>query len=396
MTGLIVFVVTIALIASKQVHWLPIGRPAIALCGATAMVATGVLTPAQALEAIDLNTLALLLGMMLLTAQLADEGTLPWLEASLVARARTPWRYLLLLAWLSAAASAWLVNDTVALFLGASVVRTCAKHRLPFLPFLLALATSANLGSAATLVGNPQNMLIASMSGLSFGAWLARVGPAALVAMCLQTALLWLYFARDLPKALPPTEPAPPPRFGLATVATIGAGVAFLAGGHLGFSALSAAAAVIVGRRRDARAALAQVDFGLLVFFAGLFIVVHGVEHAGWAGWIRQIGLDAHPTLGGLARYGLGIVAGSNLVSNVPLVMLVGPQLGRDPLAWSLLGYVSTVAGNLTLVGSVANLIVAEAAKDHHAIGFWEYARFGIASTAVSLAVGVPLIYWLA
>jgi Na+/H+ antiporter NhaD/arsenite permease-like protein len=388
--ALLIFGATFVLIAGREIPFLPIGRPGATLCGAAAMVAFGVMTPAQALGAVDLDTIALLFGMMLLTAFLSEEGTLPWLEGALLARAGTPWRYLVLLSWLAALSSAWLVNDTVAVFLGASVVRACVRTRMPLLPYLLALATSANLGSAATLVGNPQNMLIASMSHLGFADYLMRVGPAVLVAMVLQTGLLWLYFGRSLPDVLPPS-PVPPPRVGIATIATLGAAVAFLAGAHLGFAALTAAAVVTLGRRRDLRPALAQVDFGLLVFFAGLFVVVHGLDHAGWTTWAQVPSPSAAAPLS-VVRFAITVVLGSNVVSNVPLVMLLGPHLGSERLPWLLLGFVSTVAGNLTLVGSVANLIVAEAAKDHHEIGFWEYARFGVVSTAVSLLAGIPLI----
>lgn len=391
MIALAIFAATFVLIAGREIPFLPIGRPGATLCGAAAMVAFGVLSPSQALAAIDLETIALLLGMMLLTAYLSEEGALPWLEEAMLSRAGTPWRYLVLLSWLAALSSAWLVNDTVAVFLGVTVTRACVRAKLPLLPYLLALATSANLGSAATLVGNPQNMLIATMSHLSFVEYLARVGPAVLVAMVAHTTLLWLFFGRSLPASLPSVE-VPPPRLGVATVATVGAAIAFLAGGHLGFSALAAAAFVTLVRRRDVRPALAQVDFGLLVFFAGLFIVVHGLDHAGWASFVTRVPAPTAGSWTSIAGFSGAVVAGSNVVSNVPLVMLLGPHLGQERLPWLLLGFVSTVAGNLTLVGSVANLIVAEAAKEHHEIGFWEYARFGVPCTLLSLAIGVPLV----
>lgn len=402
---LAIFLLSYVLIASRRVPWLPIGRTAGALLGAVLMVLCGVLTPAQAASAVDHDTLVLLLGMMLLTAYLDRAGLLDEVGERGLGDARSPGALLVRLSLLSGALSALLVNDTVCLFLTPVVVRTCRRHALPMTPFLMALATSANLGSSATLVGNPQNMLIGSMSGLSFLGFLGAVGPAAAVAVVVNTALLWLFYRRALAGVTlgaSMTERRPPSP-DATRVALVSAGVvlAFLGGAPLGYAALGGAVALMVLDRREPRDAFAAVDWSLLVFFAGLFVVVAGLGQTGlvelaWARVAPSLHLDSAT---GAAAFAAVMTAGSNVVSNVPLVLLAGPHvgsLGGGALGWALLGYVTTVAGNLTLVGSVANLIVAEGAREHHDLGFVEYLRFGVPSTLVSLAVGLPILLWTA
>lgn len=387
-----------ALIAGRQLQWLPIGRPAGAMLGAVLTVAFGVLSPDQALHAADPRTLALLLGMMLLGGYLDHDGVMPWLEGRLLARARSPWAALVGLTLSSALLSALVMNDTVCVLLTPLVVRFCLARGLPLPPFLLALATAANLGSAATLVGNPQNVLVGAMSGVSYARYLSLAGPAVVLALLAHLGLLALLFRRRLPTTLAATSAPAPARPRAITLAVlVGVCVAFLLGADLAWTGLSAAALLVISHREDPAHIFAKVDWTLLVFFAALFVVMGGVEGQGLLAGPLQA-LVAHVSLTdlpGAAAFTLLVVAGSNLLSNVPFVLLFGRELGgagTGDLGWVLLGFVSTVAGNLTLVGSMANLIVAEAARPHHDLGFWEYARLGIASTILTLAVGVPVI----
>lgn len=395
------FVLSWALIASRRLSWLPIGRPAGALLGAVGMVAVGALSPEQALAAVDLSTLSLLLGMMLVTAWLERAGWFAWSAHRALSVARTPLRLLFAVAWASALLSAVLVNDTVCLFLTPLVLVVVRRGGLPPGPYLLALATSANLGSAATLVGNPQNMLIGAMSGVGFAPFLGAVGPAALAGLLVHTALLWAMYGRGLAAAGPLPDPGPAPPLArdarLVAAVTVAVGLGLLAGLHLGFTALAGAVALMVLDRREPVEALARVDWSLLLFFAGLFVVVEGLAATGlpdraWDAAAPSIALDG---AGGLAALTAALVVGSNVVSNVPLVLLVGPRLaamGDPDLAWPLLGLVTTVAGNLTLIGSVANVIVAEQAKEHYELGFFEYLALGVPSTVLVLAVAVPIL----
>ncbi len=403
--AVLIFLLSYALIASRKLRLLPIGRPAGALLGATLMVVCGVLTPAESYRAIDGDTILLLFATMVIAVYLERSGAFAALTWLLRRAGRTPVGLLFLVVAVSGALSAFLVNDTVCVMLTPLVVATCLHFELPLGPYLLALATSANIGSAATLVGNPQNMIIGSMSGVGFTPFLLKAGPAALAGLALNAGLLWLYFRRRLPAAFPAAHGGPParaPRLGSPLPAAVAGGVAlgFLLGLHLGYTALAGAMLLMLAERREPREVFQRVEWQLLVFFVGLFVVVAGLARTGlvdeawrWAAPHFQL----HEA-GGLLGFTAFLTAGSNLVSNVPMVLLTGPALpglGDPARGWVLLAFVTTVAGNLTLLGSVANIIVAEQAKAHYALGFWEYLKFGLVSTVVVLAAGVPIIVWL-
>lgn len=397
-----VFLLTYALIASRRLAILPIGRPAGALLGAVLMVALGVLTPARALASVDGATIALLFAMMLLSAYLERSGLFARLSALAIAIARGPRGLLLAVAIAPGVLSAFLLNDAVCLFLAAPVVSLCRVRRLPFGPYLLALATSANLGSAATLVGNPQNMIVGSLSGYRFVPFLTAVGPAAAAGLAINAALLFLIYGARLPaRFAEPDEPveakveAHHPRLTIAVTLAIVLGLLFDL--DLAFTVLAGVMVLVIADREEPVEALRRVDLALLIFFASLFVVVAGLESTGfvsdaWSLLRPHVSLD---TASGLAVLTALLTAGSNLVSNVPMVLLTGPhlaELGSPERAWALVAFVTTVAGNLTLVGSVANLIVVERAREHYDLGFFEYLRFGVVSTLLALAAGVPLV----
>lgn len=397
--ALAVFGLTWLLIAFRRLRWLPIGRPAGALLGAVGMIGVGALSFDEAWRAVDGGTLALLLGMMLVTHYLERAGLFAWSAHHLLGVAQTPLRLLYAISLSSAVLSAVLVNDTVCLFLTPLVLGLVTRAGLPPGPFLVALATSANLGSALTLVGNPQNMLVGSMSGMPFATFTARALPAVVAGLAVHAAVLWLAYRRALgDDPLPARGPAPALGRDAPRAAAVFAGVvlAFALGAHLGVAALAGAVALMVLDRREPTEALAAVDGSLLLFFAGLFVVVHGLSATGlperaWSAAAPSLSLSG----GGLAALTVGLTVGSNVVSNVPLVLLVGERLatlGDPELSWVLLGFVTTVAGNLTLVGSVANVIVAEQAKGVHELGFFEYLSVGLPSTLAVLAVGVPIL----
>lgn len=398
------FVGTYLLVATRRWALLPIGRPGGALLGAVLMVALGVHTPQSAWASLNGDTLLLLFGMMMLGGWLVEDGTLARLE-SLVLRAAggSPRRLLVLVALSSGALSALLVNDTVAVFLVPLVIRICTRARLPLLPYLLALATSANLGSALTLVGNPQNMLIGALSGIPFHEFTLRVAPAVFAAFVAHLGVLALLYRKVLPDRLPEEAApvmAPTPRSWLGPLVVGGVLVGLVSGWHMGFTALGGVMVLILARRTPPEPVFQRVDWPLLVFFSALFVVVAGLTGTGLVdeavGAVRPY-LSLQSFRGQLGFVST-VVLGSNVVSNVPMVMLLSPaipSLGDPTLGWVELAFVSTVAGNLTLMGSVANLIVAEAARPHHEIGFFEYLRVGALSTGVSLAVGVPVLLWL-
>lgn len=401
-TVYIIFVLTYALIASRRLFLLPIGRPAGALLGAVLMVAVGALTPEESYRAVDHDTIVLLFGMMLLTAYLEKADFFRWVTTRILKVVRTPWALLWSLAFLAGILSAFLVNDAVCLFLTPIVISVCVSAGLPFGPYLIGLATSANVGSAATLVGNPQNMIIGSLSGLPFLEFMLYAGPAACTGLVINIVLLWIYYGRKLPATFSmPREDfvthLDTRRLALVLL-LIGCVVAgFFAGLHLGYTTLAGALVLIVADRKEPRDVFAQVDWSLLVFFCCLFIVVEGLAKTGVVeGMWRAVAphLSFHRSWGLASFTGL-MTVGSNLVSNVPMVLLTGPHLGElgpERVGWVLLAFTTTVAGNFTLIGSVANIIVAEGAKDRYSLGFFEYLRFGLVSTFFVLVAGVTVI----
>lgn len=395
-----VFLLTYALIASRRLAILPIGRPAGALLGAVLMVAFGVLTPERALASVDGATIVLLFAMMMLSAYLERSGLFARASDLAVSFARGPRGLLLTVAIAPGVLSAFLLNDAVCLFLAAPLVRLCAARRLPFGPYLLALATSANLGSAATLVGNPQNMIVGSLSDYRFVPFLTAVGPASLACLAINAALLASIYGRGLPARFAdapveaPTESHHPR---LTILVTLGIVVGLLFDLDLAFTVLVGVMVLVLVDRKEPAEAMRKVDWSLLVFFAALFIVVAGLESTGlvrdaWTALRPHLSLE---TPSGLTVLTALLTVGSNLVSNVPMVLLAGPhlaELGNPERAWALVAFITTVAGNLTLVGSVANLIVVERAREHYDLGFFEYLRFGVISTLLTLAAGVPLV----
>jgi Na+/H+ antiporter NhaD/arsenite permease-like protein len=394
-----IFTCSYLLIAWPHMRLMPIGRPAAALIGAVLMVAVGALAPAQAYQAIDGNTLVLLVGLMALSTYLEQAGLFARL-AELAIASRLGARGLLsALVFVAGALSAILLNDTVCLFLTPVVCAVCVRRGLPLGPYLIALATSSNIGSAATLVGNPQNILIASIGPLSFGHYARIACPAALAGLIANALLLQWMFGDKLgeSKRVQQANDHTPIKYGPVVIALLVV-LGYACGLHLAFTTLAGVVALIVLNRREPK--LGEIDWSLIVFFAALFVVVAAFAATGFPARAWQL---AAPHLqlrtpAGVTWFSGYTLLGSNLFSNVPLVMLTGPlldALGDEERGFALLGFVSTVAGNLTLLGSVANLIVAERARQHHELGFFEYLRFGAISTLAVLVVGVPIVCWL-
>jgi Na+/H+ antiporter NhaD/arsenite permease-like protein len=397
--ALAIFFVTYILIAARRFRMLHLGRPAGALLGAVAMVLLGVLTPAEAYSAVDLNTLGLLFGMMVLSGYLEEAGFFGALAAHTLRKASSPALLLGAIVWVTGIASAFLMNDTVCLVMTPIVVALVGALRLDPLPYLLALATSANIGSVATLAGNPQNMLVGISSGIPYREFLVVMAPVALLCLGLNHALLWGLFRPQFRRGRADAAAEIPhrvrrPMLVKSLAALSGVVLAWLLGADLSFAAVAGAALVILLNRFSPARIFARLDWSLLLFFAALFVVMGGVARSGALALARGL-LPQSPGLAGSAGFSLLSVIGSNLFSNVPFVMAAGSWVSALPeprLHWYLLALTSTFAGNLTLVGSMANLIVAELAKGMHPIGFREYFRYGLAITLLTTALGVAYL----
>jgi Na+/H+ antiporter NhaD/arsenite permease-like protein len=391
----IIFALTYVVLGFGSLRPLRIDRAGATLVGATAMIVFGVLTPQQAVAAVDFHTLALLFGMMVVVAHLRLAGFFGWLAARVLAWARTPTGLLAAVTVLSGALSALFVNDTVCLLLTPMVLEATLALGLAPVPFLLAVAMGANVGSVATIVGNPQNMLVASLSHIRYAPFAAALAPVAVAGLGLTVLALRLAYRRELAPRPAGARIAPrgrPLHRGLLVKTLIVAALllaALVAGVPPGLASLGAASALLITRRVKPVKVYAQVDWALLVMFAGLFVVVDGVERSGLAArWIALLAPGPRHSLP--AFVGVTAVL-SNLVSNVPAVLLLkgwAVRFASPQQAWLALAMASTLAGNLTVVGSVANLIVIEQARDRVKVGFWTYARVGVPLTLATLVAG--------
>ncbi|XP_024533014.1 silicon efflux transporter LSI2 [Selaginella moellendorffii] len=480
------------------VPFLPIGRTAGSLLGACLMVVFQVLSPAEAFAAVDLPILGLLFGTMVVSVYLERADAFKYLGHALSWRSLGGKDLLCRLCLLSALCSALFTNDTTCVVLTQFVLEVCREKKLPPQPYLIALASSANIGSAATPIGNPQNLVIAVESKIAFGKFLGGVVPAMVLGLIANTLLLLAYYWKKLrgvdedaessdisiklEQQRPETEllnsglsftqeqrsqqqdhrqepkqqdssyqtpdlegqAADTPDLGKSVAAststpdgqlrqeagapplprssssfrkkvwkvsvylvTIGMLVAFLYGLDLSWTAITAAIVLMVLDFTDASPSLDQVSYSLLVFFSGMFIAVRGFNRTGAPGQLWDA-VEPHArinTAAGIAILSAVVILLSNVASNVPTVLLLGARVAASAAAtegasvkkaWLILAWVSTVAGNLTLVGSAANIIVSEQAsrmEEHpYNLSFWNHLRFGAPATFIVIAVGLPLI----
>jgi Na+/H+ antiporter NhaD/arsenite permease-like protein len=305
--------------------------------------------------------------------------------------------------------SALFMNDTICLMLTPVVIRVTRRLGLPTVPFLVALVTAANIGSSATILGNPQNALIAVRSGIGFLEFAHALLPVAAAGLLVDGILLSILYRRSITAAPlivpPPRERRPVQRIMLAASLLAGAAmvVGLLLGAPPACAAMTAAAVVILAGSARPRDALKSVDWNLLLFFGGLFVVMHAVDQSGLvdafvAGFAGSTGATAAPGL--LARLGLAVTLLSQAVSNVPAVMVFVPPLeslppGSATPLWLALGAFSTLAGNLTLLGSVANIIVFESGRrEGIEIGFLDYLKVGAPLTFVTCLLAWAWLAW--
>ncbi len=397
----VIFIGSYLALAIGRIPGLSIDRAGIALVGAGLMVASGAVPLVDAYKAVDLDTITLLLGMMIVVASLRLSGFFAVVNAWAMAHARRPLILLGAVVTISGVFSAFLVNDAICLVLAPLVLElTLALGRRP-VPYLLAVAMASNVGSTATITGNPQNIMIGSLSHIPYTTFALALGPVALIGLVVTVALIALFHRTEF--AVDARLEAPPPKVDAHRVLMIRAVLATLILIALFFAGIvPAKAAIIIGglllltRRVKSRRVYEEIDWSLLLMFAGLFIIVAGAEHAllnpdiiAAAG---RLHLDQVPVLSAVTA------VLSNLVSNVPAVLMMKPfvaSLGDHDRAWLVIAMASTLAGNFTVLGSIANLIVVQrAAFAGVAIGFWDYFRVGAPLTIITLGIGT-LWLWL-
>lgn len=404
LTILIVFLLVYLGMILGGLPYLALDRTGVALLGAIALVAFGKVTPEAAWLAVDIPTIALLFGLMVLSAQLRLGGFYDAITSRLARSPLGPAALLGLLIVVAGGLSAVLVNDIICLAMAPVLIEGCGRRGLNPAPYLIGLACAANVGSAATLIGNPQNMLIGQTLKLSFAGYLGEAAAPTIAGLILTWCVIALIYRRDWragearPEAIvPEPEPTPFNRWqtgkGLLVLVVLVGG--FLAGRWPRETmALAGAGLLLASRRMATRRILGLIDWHLLVLFMGLFIVNHALKASGMLdGVIRDLragGIDpSHPAV----LFGVTPVL-SNLVSNVPAVMLLLP-VANHPMAGPILALSSTLAGNLLIVGSIANIIVVEqAGRQGVVIGWREHARCGIPVTLLTLAAAGVWLMW--
>ena len=398
--GYAVFAVSYFVFALGKLPGMKIDRPGMAIIGAVLMVAFRIVPAAEALRFIDFGTLVLLFSMMLLVGYLHLTGFFEWVTEQIVTRLK-PRHLLPTVIFITGVLSAFFVNDIICLVMVPFVLLATRRMGLKPLPYLLAVATSANIGSVATITGNPQNMLIGSFSGLTYRHFIWHLGPVALIGLVLDWLIIHRMCGSDfVPGEAEGVEAATlhvstrELRKPAIVIAFVLAG--FIAGVPPPMMAAIGAALMLITRTRNPRLVYDEVDWGLLVFFIGLFLIVGGAENCGVTGYLFDIAERSNLQNAGVFTIVTAVL--SNVVSNVPAVMLLKTLVPafRDPhTGWLVLAMASTLAGNLTITGSVANLIVLERAHGEVHIGFWDYSRVGIPVTLVTLAVGWAWLAWV-
>ncbi|MGC4043859.1 MAG: SLC13 family permease [Armatimonas sp.] len=381
-------------------------RPAAGLIGGVLMVVCGVLNRKEAIAAIDFGTIGLLFGMMVLIHYATLSGLLDRMAGYLVERSKTPQQLLWILCFSAGILSALFVNDTICLLMVPLVLTIVKRKNLPPEPYLIALATSSNVGSVMTLTGNPQNMLIGQSSQWTWAAFALRMVPVGLVCLVVNALIVgWLYRKPLREAQAQPQEEmlalAYPLERKLAIrtlLVLVGLLVAFLAGAPMDVAAMAAGVTLLIWANREPEKTFAAIDWSLLLFFAGLFVVVEGVTktEGAWISRLMPLFAQQKDPLTELSLFSFGSVVGSNLFSNVPFVMLLRtwvPGLPHASLLWLALAASSTLAGNLTLLGSVANLIVAQGAKDVYPLSFKAFLRVGVLTTTTTVLVSIGLLY---
>ena len=386
--------------------FLQLDRTGVALLGAIAMIASEAVTVEDAARSIHLPTLLLLFAFMVVSAQMRLGGFYDWITLRLAAMRVSPPTLLGVLILAAALLSAVFSNDIVCLAVAPVLVDACVRRRLDPIPFLLALACAANIGSAATLIGNPQNMLIGQTLALPFAGYAAQAAIPVLVGL----ALTWILivasvrgrWALEGESAAMKSSVAPAPQPLDRWQTSKGLGVALVVLLAFLFApwprevvALAGAGLLLMSRKLHSGRMLGLVDWELLVLFMGLFVVNDALQRTGLpsqlvaASAAMGLRLD-HP----VPLFGAAFLL-SNIVSNVPAVMLLLPVAAQQPLAGPLLALSSTFAGNLFIVGSIANIIVVDAAARRGVHIHWTRpAALGVPVTRATLATTASYVGW--
>jgi Na+/H+ antiporter NhaD/arsenite permease-like protein len=394
--AVLIFVATYVVVAIGKLPGYRIDRAGAALLGGALMVGIGVMSPVDAFGAIDFDTIILLLGMMIVVANLRVSGFFHIVNRWIATHVRRPAMLLVAVIAASGVLSAFLVNDTICLVMTPLVLDFVLKLKRNPIPYLLAIAMASNIGSVATITGNPQNMIVGSLSNVPYGTFVATLAPVAAMGLVILTLFIAVVFRREFFTRERLAQQQVPSHYHgplVAKTVTVTAAmmVLFFLGQPVAKVAIVGGAFLLLTRRVNPGKIYREIDWPLLVMFVGLFIVVAALEKT-------VITPDVVAAVGHLRLSDTAVLSAvtallSNLVSNVPAVLALKPFVAPLPdpqRAWLVVAMTSTLAGNFTLVGSVANLIVAQRAKTHGIeISFWSYFVVGAPLTVLTIVLGV-------
>lgn len=405
-TALLIFTITYIGIIFTRLPKINVDRPSAAFFGAVAMIVFGVLNLEEAVKAIDYNTIALLLGMMIIISVLQLDGFFSLIAGKTLSWSKTPLRLLIIITFVTGIASAFLVNDAVVLLFTPVIIAICRASSLNPVPYLIAEILSANIGSAMTITGNPQNMLIGISSDIDYATFFFKLLPVSVLGMAMIVVVVrWFYRPHFGSKAVMAINGDKfQYRFQsmkFSVPVFIGVVIMFFLGKLLHLSipviALAGASFILIFGKVKPSLVIKNVDWVLLLFFASLFIVVEGAVKAGLLDFFIQSEVLT-TDIGGIVKlHGLSLFL-SQIVSNVPYTVMMLPVLKpiSSEILWLSLASASTLAGNATIIGAMANLIVIESAeKERVKIGFWEFFKIGIVVTLLSFVISIGVLWIL-
>lgn len=401
MLPVLIFAATYLVLAIGRFPGLRVDRTGAAVIGASLMVASGTLRFDQALHAVDGATIVLLLGMMIVVANLHLSGFFRLVAARVVGHAHSPRMLLAGIVAVSGVLSAFFVNDTMCIVLTPLVAQvTLALRRNPA-PYLLGVAMAANAGSTATITGNPQNMMIGALSGIPYPHFASALAPVAAVSLVLTWAVIVLAYRGEFSherfeRIEPVRVRVNRPLLWKGGAVSAGMVAFFFLGWPVAQVAIVAGALLLITRRIKPEKVYHDIDWPLLAMFAGLFIVVRGIENTALERNILDFAGDTALDRPAVLSFFSALL--SNLVSNVPAVLVFKPVIAKlaDPArSWLTLAMSSTLAGNFTVVGSVANLIVVQRARPEVDIRFMDYFKAGAPLAILSIAFGAAWLTWV-
>jgi len=400
--ALIIFIITYTGIIFTRFPWINIDRPSAAFFGSIAMILFGVLSLQDAWFSIDYNTISLLLGMMIIITTLQLDGFFLFVARQTIKLANTRSRLLILITFISGIGSAFMVNDVIVLMFTPVIIQLCRTYKLNPLPYLIAEILASNIGSVMTITGNPQNMIVGINSGISYSSFLLHLLPVSIIGLFLTaivvkfvyrkefTANLKLKIVHNEKKYNYSSMKISVPIFGAVIILFF---LSTLIGISIPLIALLGAAMILIFGKIHPSEIIKEVDWVLILFFATLFIVVRGIEKVGLLESLTQVGFIQN-NLSGIGIIHVLSLIFSQIVSNVPFTIAFLPVLKEvnEPLIWLSQASASTLAGNATIIGAMANLIVIESArKEGIIISFWEFFKSGFIVTLLTfiLSIGV-------